>query len=86
MADMLMRDVDPSLKRRIKESARRSQHSLSDELKDLVRRGLETKPPERPVIPPGKLGTYMFSLVPDEYRGDDLIFEVEEYPKPVEFE
>jgi hypothetical protein len=86
MSDMLMRNVDSRLRRQVKESARRNHRSLSDELKALVRRGLETSPSHRTEIPPGKLGTYMFSLVPEEFRGDDLVFEIKEYPKPVEFE
>jgi plasmid stability protein len=86
MSDLLIRNVDPSLRRRIKERAQRNERSMSDELKDLVRSGLETKPVEYSPIPPGKLGTYMFSLVPEEFRGDDLVFEREEYQKPVEFE
>jgi hypothetical protein len=86
MSDMLVRNVDASLRRRIKESARRNQKSLSDEVKDLVRRGLDTTPPQRKHIPEGTLGTYLYSLVPEEFRGDDLIFEIEEYQKPVELE
>ena len=38
MSDVLIRDIDPDLSRRIKESAQRNQHSLSDEIKDLIRR------------------------------------------------
>lgn len=86
MSDMLIRDIDPRLTRKIKDSARRSNRSLSDELKDLVRRGLETKLPAHNSIPPGKLGTYMFSLLEDEFRGDDLVFEVHDYPVPPDLE
>jgi len=86
MSDMLIRNVDAVLKRRIKESARRNQHSLSDELKELLRRGLETAPSKRRHIPEGQFGTYLFSLVPEEFRGDDLVFEVPQYQKPVDLE
>jgi hypothetical protein len=86
MSDLLIRDVDPVLRQRIRESARRNQQSLSDELKDLVRRGLDNAPPDRQYIPPGQLGTYLFSLLEDEYRGDDLVFEIKDYPKPPRFE
>ena len=85
MSNMLIRDVDPGLKRRLEESARRNRRSLSDEAKDLMRRGLAAAPPERPKIPPGKLGDYLFSLLPDEFRGDDLVFEVDDYPDAPEF-
>jgi hypothetical protein len=86
MSGILIRDVDPDMRRELKERARRSNRSLSDEVKELVRWSLNQKPPERTVIPPGKLGTYMFSLLPDEFRGDDLVFEVQNYPKAPDFE
>jgi hypothetical protein len=85
MPDMLVRDVDPEMRRRIKERARQGNRSISDELKVLIRWALEQKPAERTVIPPGKLGTYLFSMLEDEFRGDDLVFEVEDYPKPPDF-
>jgi hypothetical protein len=86
MSDILIRDVDSGLKRRIQESARRHQRSMSEELKELVRQGLATQSSQRKAIPDGTLGDYLYSLVPEEFRGDDLVFEVQEYQKPVEFE
>jgi hypothetical protein len=36
MPDLLIRDVDSALRRRIEESARKNRHSLSDEAKVLL--------------------------------------------------
>jgi antitoxin FitA len=76
MADLLVRDVSPELERRIKESARKNKRSLSAEAKALIQRGLVApKPPE-------KMGTFLFSLLEDEYRGDDLVFERNDLVSP----
>jgi plasmid stability protein len=69
MADLLIRDISSELERRIKESASKNERSLSAEAKALIQRGLVG--PE----PPQKMGTFLFSLLEDEYRGDDLTFE-----------
>jgi plasmid stability protein len=68
MPDLLVRHIDAELARRIKESARKNKRSLSAEAKALIQRGLVA--PE----PPEKIGTFLFSLLEDEYRGDDLEF------------
>jgi hypothetical protein len=70
MTDMLIRKVDPKLKREIEKRAREHGRSLSDEAKIVLQRGLSV--PE----PPLKMGTYLMSLLPDEFRGDDLVFEI----------
>jgi hypothetical protein len=81
MTDMLIRKVDPKLKREIERRAREHGRSLSDEAKLVLQRGLSV--PE----PPLKMGTYLFSLLPDEYRGDDLVFEYRsDIGRPPEFE
>ena len=80
MADLLVRDIDPALKRQIKERARRHGRSLSAEAKALLRGGLAA------ATPPEKFGTWLFSLVPEEARGDDLVFEIDDRPEPAEFE
>lgn len=69
MTDLLIRNIEPQLKRRIEESARKNKHSLSQEAKELLRLGLASSGH------PKKLGTWLFGLVPTEYRGDDLVFE-----------
>ena len=47
MPDLLVRDIEDDLKRLIEDRARAHRRSLSDEVKLLVRRGLEL--PEKPV-------------------------------------
>jgi antitoxin FitA len=72
MADLLVRGIEPALKRQIKERARRHGRSLSAEAKALLRGGLAAS------APPEKFGTWLFSLVPEEARGDDLVFEIDD--------
>ena len=81
MSDLLVRDIEDDLKRLIEDSARTHRRSLSDEVKSLVRKALEL--PDKPV----GMGTYLFSLVRPEDRGDDLVFEIKgEAPDPPDFE
>ena len=70
MADVLIRDIDPEMKRLIEERARDHARNLSDEVKSLIQKGLNVPEPDL------KMGTWLTSLVPPEYRGDDLVFEV----------
>jgi len=70
MTDLLIRKVDPKLKREIERRAREHGRSLSDEAKVVLRRGLEAPEPSR------KMGTLLSSLFPAECRGDDLVFEI----------
>ncbi len=76
MADLLIRKIDPGLKRELEKRARSHGTSLSEEAKAALRRGLTALPPQ------GKLGTWMFSLLPDESRGDDLVFDRQDVPSP----
>jgi plasmid stability protein len=76
MPDLLVRNIGAELERRIKENARKNRRSLSAEAKALLQRGLVA--PE----PPEKMGTYLFSLLEDEYRGDDLVFERNDLVSP----
>lgn len=81
MPDLLVRDIDDDLKRLIEERARAHRRSLSDEVKSLVRKGLDM--PDKPI----GMGTYLFSLVRPEDRGDDLVFEIKgEVSDPPDFE
>jgi plasmid stability protein len=80
MANLLIRDIDPTLKLQLTERARTHRHSLSDEAKTLIRRGLAAQP--RAV----GIGTRLFSMLPDGWRGDDLVFETpRDMPEPAEF-
>jgi len=68
--DLLIRNVSEKLKGRIEREARASETSLSEAAKALIEKGLG------PSEPPRRLGTELFNLVPPEFRGDDLIFEI----------
>jgi antitoxin FitA len=81
VADLLIRNIEPDLKRQIEVRARHHNHSLAEEAKALLRRGLITPDDDR------KLGTELHNLVRPQDRGDDLLFEFpEEVSKPPEFE
>lgn len=70
MSDLLIRNLTPALRKEIQERARKNHHSLSDEAKSLIRKGLTARETA------GRLGTRLFSMVREEDRGDDLVFEV----------
>ena len=81
MTDLLIRNLDSHLKRRLEESARSHRRSLSEEARMLLRKAL-TEPSEK-----RKMGTALSELVPKKYRGDDLVFEVSgELSRPPDFE
>jgi plasmid stability protein len=70
MADLLIRNLHPRLKRLIEDRARKNRQSLSDEAKALLRKALNDQDERR------KLGTELFNLLPAEHRADDLVFEI----------
>lgn len=77
MPDLLVRDIEDDLKQLIEDSAREHKRSLSEEVKSLIRKALEM--PDKPV----GMGTYLYSLVRPEDRGEDLVFEIKgEIPDP----
>ena len=79
--DLLIRKVDPKLKNELKKRARAHGRSLSDEVKAILEKDMKGPTPQR------KMGTWMRSLLPPEYRGDDLVFEYRgEFPKPPDFD
>ena len=69
MADVLIRDIDPQLKRCLQERARTHGRSLSEEVKEIIRDQLSEKADQR------KLGTEMLNMIRPEDRGDDLARE-----------
>jgi hypothetical protein len=80
MADLLIRNIEPDLKRQIEEHARTNKRSLSEAAKQLLLRGLSASDDTR------GLGTLMFETIRPEDRGDDLVFEYKgDFPKPPEF-
>ena len=70
MSDLLIRNIKPQLKRKLAERARKHGQSLSAEAQELLQRGLAMPSPER------NLGEWLYSLVDEKHRGDDLVFEV----------
>jgi plasmid stability protein len=69
LADLLIRNLPSALRRQLQERAKKNHHSLSEEAKTLIQRGLAGSEP------PMRMGTFLFSLFEDKYRGDDLVFE-----------
>jgi plasmid stability protein len=70
MTDLLVRNIDPHLRRQLRERARSNGRSLSEEARLLLKQALAMPPDRR------KMGAALFQLIPEEYRGDDLVFEV----------
>jgi plasmid stability protein len=70
MSDLLIRDIDPQLKRQLEQSAEKHSRSLSDEAKALLQKALAAESGRR------KLGTLMSQLLPPESRSDDYVFEI----------
>jgi plasmid stability protein len=81
MVDLLIRDVGAQLKRKLEESARKNNHSLSEEAKVILQRALATNTDDR------KLGTLMSQLLAPEDRSDDYVFEIRgDVSRPPDFE
>lgn len=79
-SDLLIRKVDRKLKNELKKRARAHGHSLSEEAKAVLRRGLAERPPQE------GMGTRLFSMLPAEFRGEDLVFEIPGEMEPPDFE
>jgi len=81
VTDLLIRKIDPHLKRQLQESARSHGRSLSEEARMLLKKALSEPSDQR------KMGEVLFGLFPEECRGDDLVFEVPgEASRPPDFE
>ncbi len=81
MTDLLIRNIDPHLKRQLEKSARNHRRSLSEEAKMLLKKALLVPSDRR------KMGTAMMELLPEEHRSDDYVFEVPgEVSRPPDFE
>ncbi|MGL4729451.1 MAG: FitA-like ribbon-helix-helix domain-containing protein [Bosea sp. (in: a-proteobacteria)] len=70
MADLLIRDIDPELKRMIQARAKAHDRSLSEETQALVKKAL-TLGVEKPLT--GGMGTFLGSLIAPEEWTDDFI-------------
>ena len=81
MTDLLIRNIDPHLKRQLEQSARSHRRSLSEEARMLLKKALLEPPDKR------RMGTALLELFPKKYRGDDLVFEVPgDLSRPPDFE
>jgi plasmid stability protein len=74
MSDLLIRNIESHLLRRLRASARDHGRSLSEEAKLLLRKAMLEAPEKR------RMGDALLALVPEEYRGDDLVFEMSNDP------
>jgi len=83
MSDLLIRNIDPHLKQQLEESARAHRRSLSEEARLLLKKAFIQPPAE----PKKGMGTALMELIPEEFRSDDLVFEIPgEVRKPPDFE
>ena len=81
MSDLLIRNVPARMKGQLQKRARASGRSLSEEARVLLRKALNVpEPPSR------NLWDWMRNAVPPQYRGDDLVFEIKDYPNAPKFE
>jgi plasmid stability protein len=74
MSDLLLRNTDFHLLSRLRASARDHGRSVSEEAQVLLRKAL-WKPIEQ-----RRMGDALLALVPEEARGDDLVFEISQDP------
>ena len=81
MSDLLIRNIKPRLKRQLAGRARKRGHSLSAEAQELIQRGLSVPDPAK------DMGTWLHALLPEQYRGDDLVFDIPDDgdPAPPDF-
>jgi plasmid stability protein len=81
MSNLLIRNIDPHLKRQLHASARRHGRSLSEEARELLKKALCEPLDKR------RMGTALLALFSEECRGDDLVFGIPgEVSRPPIFE
>ena len=86
MTDLLLRDIDPTLKRKLEQRARAHGRSLAEEASVLIERGMadESGVPGRSDA--RALGSRLFAMLPEQWRGDDLVFgSPRDLTEPAEF-
>jgi hypothetical protein len=77
MKYLLIQDIDPEFYRLLEERAHLNGGSLGEEVEWLMREGFAS--PHSKI----KMGTWMFNLVPPEYRVDlDFEYDAPESPPP----
>lgn len=86
MTDLLLRDIDPTLKRKLEQRARAHGRSVSEEASALIECGMGSESGVPAQSSAGALGSRLFGMLPDKWRGDDLVFESpRDLPEPAEF-
>ena len=70
MSALVIRNINRRLMRRLETNARKNGRSVSQEAKILLEKALPESGANR------RMGTALLELVPERYRGDDLIFEI----------
>ncbi len=90
MSDLLIPDLDPAMLRALEGRARVSDRNVVEEARVVLRNGLGIRQDGSQMgngPPPGMgFGTWLFSLVPPEFRGDDLVFDIPDMPdEPPDF-
>jgi plasmid stability protein len=81
MTKLIIRNIDPKLRRIIRDLAKQSGRTFSAEALSLLRRGVSS---DHRV----NMGDRMYYTLDDEHRGDDLVFEFPDVPprEPPNFE
>lgn len=74
MSDLLIRSLSAHIRQQIQPRARQHGRSMSEEAQALIKKGLSAAEPTE------DFGDWLFSLVPPEARGDDLVFEHDDRP------
>jgi plasmid stability protein len=86
MTDLLLRNIDSTLKRKLEERARAHGRSLAEEVRALIERGIADERGIANGPSADALGTRLFGMLPDKWRGDDLVFgPPQDLPEPAEF-
>lgn len=86
MTDLLVRDIDPTLKRKLEERAQAHGRSLAEEVRAAIERGMANERGLPDQSNAEALGTRLFGMLPDKWRGDDLVFGLaQDLPEPAEF-
>ena len=81
MSDLLVRNIDPALKRKLVARARENGRSLSAEAIALLHTALAVKEPQK------GLGTELVELFRDSPIPDDFDMEIHDLPgEPIDFE
>jgi plasmid stability protein len=70
MSNLLIRNIDPGLLERLRARARAHGLSVSEEAQALLKRAFAEPTKQR------KMGEALLALIPDEAKGDDLVFEI----------